>query len=656
MAHLVLNPAGEARARTQYRCFEYLKLLVTAAGYAPDAYGLGETNRDRYLGDCIQRTDILEHVIRAAGCTAAGPSSMPPDPDSPRMDLHLPEAVGNAETALPATDPAEAHRRYRSYCAEVDRVHPDPLHPAPELATTETYFRHVDHLFSSLVYVEKLMDTPKIDWNADRFTLDYSPCPDEVKLVINLDAEAISAADNNKDLKDRANWCGNGVWYVMILNFFIGLSLSLPILTIPFYLTNLGANASQTANIQTFFNLAQLFFCPMWLWLSEIIGRRPVYIILFAGYIVASALTVIAPFIFQSHDNTTTNSQSQISYILGMRFITGIFAYAIPIAFVTVTDLASPRSRPLALIAVNLVTQFGTGIASIVVAFIFAIGTYANDSVKSFLHSFYLSIALLMVGLILSCFLRESSAGVVARRAAKKMGRTNSEAYRTSVKRDSLWVTLKDILKNKELILLWFAYVFQLLCSQLPVATKGYLVAKFYGFTNAQKAKQLNALSDIASILVTVCFALGPTRVMARKIGKLRVIVIAIYFAMTSSLLRWAIDPPIPKWIMFLPFNTIALGLGDALFIQFATLYTTPKNRRTLLGLFQIGNSVGRFGGALMGGELYNWNWRNGSLFFLLYGFASLLLLCFVRPPLEQNTAGEMEQKQREQAKRQALV
>ena len=245
-----------------------------------------------------------------------------------------------------------------------------------------------------------------------------------------------------------------------------------------------------------------------------------------------------------------------------MRSVTGVFAHAIPIAFVAVTDLASPRARPLALIAVNLVTQFSTGIASIVVAFVFATGTYANDSVKSFLHTFYLAIALLVVGLILSCFLRESSAGVVARRAAKKMGRTNSEAYRTSVKRDSFWVTLKDILKNKELILLWFAYVFQLLCSQLPVATKGYLVAKFYGFTNAQKAKQLNVLSDIAAILVTVCFALGLTRVMAKKIGEHRVIVIAICFTMVPSLLHWAIDPPIPKWIMFLPFNTIALGLG----------------------------------------------------------------------------------------------
>ncbi len=142
---------------------------------------------------------------------------------------------------------------------------------------------------------------------------------------------------------------------------------------------------------------------------------------------------------------------------------------------------------------------------------------------------------------------------------------------------------------------------------------------------------------------------LGLTRLLAKWIGELRVIIMSIILSMVPGILRWAIDPPIPIWLLFLPFNTIALNLGDALFVQFATLYTTPKNRGTLMGLFQIGNSVGRFGGALMAGELYNWNWRNGSLLFMLYGSVSLIFLCFVRPLLEQNVADQLEQKQKEE-------
>lgn len=658
MATLVLNPTGEAKARTQYRCFEYLNLLVTAAGRPPESYALGPSNRDRYLGDCIQRTDILDLVLQAAGCTPKSSQNVPLEPDAPKMNLHLPETMGSTEAVLPEVDPAEAHRRYKTYCAEIEKVHTDPLHPAPALATTETYFKLIDNLFSTLLYIEKLPDTPNIDWNDDHFTLDYKPCPDEVKLVINLDSNALTALDNNKDLKDRANWCGNGVWYVLLLCFAIGFPLSMIQLTIPFYLTNLGANASQTSNAQTFFNLAQLFFCPLWLWVSEIIGRKPIYIQLFSGYLVTSILLLVTPYIFvrTTDQQVTANPQSQISYILGMRFLMGVFAYAIPLGFVTLSDLANPRARPIALIMANVMTQIGTGISSAIVAFAFSSGRYIGNVRDSFVHTFIFVAVLLTLGLVGTFFFKESSAGVIARKAAKKMGRTDSSTYKSEVKRDSFFVTFKNIVSNRELVLLWFAYVFQMLCGQMPIGTQSYLISKYYGFSDSQKAKRLNALSNIVVVLVSFCFTLGLTRFLARKIGELRIIIISIYFSMIPSLLRWAIDPPIPQWIMFLPFNTIATSLGDALFIQFATLYTTPKNRGTLLGIFQIGNSIGRFGGSLMGGELYNWSWRDGSILFLLFGFVSLAIICFIKPPLEQNTAKEVEERQREQARRMASV
>ncbi len=492
MANLVLNPAGEARARTQYRCFEYLKLLVTAAGHAPDAYGLGETNRDRYLGDCIQRTDILEHIIRAAGCAAAGPSSTPPDPDSPRMDLHLPEAMGNAETALPATDPAEAHRRYRSYCAAMDRVHPDPLHPAPELATTETYFRLVDHLFSSLVYVEKLMDTPKIDWNADRFTLDYRPCPDEVKLVINLDAEAISAVDNNKDLKNKRTWCSCPVIHLLVINIMAGLGFQCVGLTLPFYLTDLSATPSQTINNTAFFNLTQLICCPLFLWASEFIGRRIVMSISFAGYTVMMFVYSLTLLIGEA--GTSAGNQSKINFILGMRAINGIFAITIPISFLIASDIANPRIRPMVLIGTNVCNQMGSAIASLLVSFVFSSGRYdttTNPSAVavSFQHTCYVASATFAVCLILAICMKESSAGVLARKAAKKMGKTSTNAYKQNLKRDSFCTAFKVLVKSKELVILWFAYLFQIFSSQLPFSSSTYIVSKFYGFSDSQLAK-----------------------------------------------------------------------------------------------------------------------------------------------------------------------
>ncbi|ESU38395.1 Transporter, MFS superfamily [Giardia duodenalis] len=652
MANLVLNPAGETRARTQYRCFEYLRLLVAAAGHAFDAYGLGDSNRDRYLGDCIQCTDILELVVCAAGCAAAGPPSAPLDADSPKMDLHLPEAMGASEAVLPAADPAEAHRRYQNYCTEMNRVHPDPLHPAPELATTETYFKLVDHLFSSLVYVEKLMGTPKIDWNADNFTLDYKPCPDEVKLVINLDAEAISAMDNNKDLQDKRTWCSCRVIHLLAINIVAGLGYQCVGLTLPFYLTDLSATPSQTLNSTAFFNLAQLICCPLFLWASEFIGRRIIMSISFAGYTVMMAVYSLALLIGEA--NTAAGNQSKINFILGMRAINGIFAITIPISFLIASDIANPRVRPMVLIGANVCNQLGSAAASLLVSFVFSTGRYdtkTNPSAVSisFQHTCYVASASYALCLILSVCMKESSAGVLARKAAKKMGKTNTTAYRENLKRDSFCTTFKVLVKSRELVILWFAYLFQMFSSQLPFSSSTYIVSKFYGFSDSQVAKKWSSIAAFVSVLIALAFVLGLTRILAKYMGELRVIIMSIILSMIPGLLRWAVDPPIPIWLLFLPFNTIALNLGDALIVQFATLYTTPQNRGTLMGLFQIGNSIGRFGAALMAGELYNWNWRNGSLLFMLYGSVSLIFLCFVRPILEQNVANQLEQKQKEE-------
>ncbi|ESU40131.1 Vacuolar protein sorting/targeting protein VPS26 [Giardia duodenalis] len=47
-----------------------------------------------------------------------------------------------------------------------------------------------------------------------------------------------------------------------------------------------------------------------------------------------------------------------------MRSVTGVFAHAIPIAFVAATHLASPRARPMVLVAVNIMTQIAVKASS----------------------------------------------------------------------------------------------------------------------------------------------------------------------------------------------------------------------------------------------------------------------------------------------------
>ncbi|TNJ28807.1 Major Facilitator Superfamily transporter [Giardia muris] len=500
-------------------------------GSDPLRLGLGPDNRDHYLGNTLQDTEALDLVLAAAGAAPFVDDSQASD--ARKMDLHLPETLGNADLALIPEDPARAHRRYLHYVSEMRRLNPDTLHPAPDVADPSTYFRIIDNLFSNLIYIEKLPDTPKLDWNADRYTADYHPNPHEVKLVINLDSDALTAYDNNEDLRYSRNWCRNGVWYLILTGMVVGLSLQIIGLAFTFYLTTMGASASETTNMTTFFNLTQLFFSPLWLWLSEIIGRKPIYIMMAAGYSFINLLFSLTEYIF-------TDPAKKISYVLGIRAINGIFAIAVPMGFLIASDIASPRSRPIVLMCINIATQAGTAIASIITVTVFTTGRYdtvtnPNAAQDSYTHAGFTSFALSLISVVMTCFMKESAAGVIARKTAKKLG---TDVKNIGIKRDPFFKTLREMLGNKQLVLLWFAYVLALICCMLSQQSAGYILTKFYGFPDGQVAKKWNAYQTLSSVLVSCFFVIFLTRKLTQWMGEVRFIVVCSLFSFVPSMMK----------------------------------------------------------------------------------------------------------------------
>ena len=60
-----------------------------------------------------------------------------------------------------------------------------------------------------------------------------------------------------------------------------------------FYAQFIGATASETTNMTTYFNLVQLFFSVFWLWLSDIIGRKLVFLCILTIYGISAGLLLI---------------------------------------------------------------------------------------------------------------------------------------------------------------------------------------------------------------------------------------------------------------------------------------------------------------------------------------------------------------------------
>jgi multidrug resistance protein len=118
------------------------------------------------------------------------------------------------------------------------------------------------------------------------------------------------------------------VVFVTILIDFVGFSVLIPVL--PLFAMRLGASALQIGWIVALYGLAQLLFLPVWGWVSDRIGRRPVILISLLGTAVSFAVLATA---------------ESIPVVYVARAVTGLFAASIGAAQAVVTDLTEPTER-----------------------------------------------------------------------------------------------------------------------------------------------------------------------------------------------------------------------------------------------------------------------------------------------------------------------
>jgi len=118
------------------------------------------------------------------------------------------------------------------------------------------------------------------------------------------------------------------VVFTTILIDFVGFSVLIPVL--PLFADRLGASALQVGWIVSLYGLAQLVFLPVWGWVSDRVGRRPVILISLLGTAVSFAVLATA---------------KSIDVVYAARALTGLFAASIGAAQAVVTDLTPPAER-----------------------------------------------------------------------------------------------------------------------------------------------------------------------------------------------------------------------------------------------------------------------------------------------------------------------
>ena len=118
-----------------------------------------------------------------------------------------------------------------------------------------------------------------------------------------------------------------GIVFTTILLDFIGFSVLIPVL--PIYATRLGATSFEVGLILSLYAAAQLVFLPVWGWLSDRVGRRPVILISLLGTVASFLLLALG---------------DSLATIYVARILAGFFAASIGTAQAVVTDV-TPDSR-----------------------------------------------------------------------------------------------------------------------------------------------------------------------------------------------------------------------------------------------------------------------------------------------------------------------
>jgi len=119
-----------------------------------------------------------------------------------------------------------------------------------------------------------------------------------------------------------------GVLFATILIDFLGYSILIPVL--PHFVSSFGIGASGIGLITALYAVGLVLFLPLWGWISDRVGRRPVLLVSLLGTAASFLLLAFA---------------SSLTMVLVARFMGGFFGASIGTAQAAMTDLTDEGSR-----------------------------------------------------------------------------------------------------------------------------------------------------------------------------------------------------------------------------------------------------------------------------------------------------------------------
>ncbi|KAH0571096.1 Major facilitator superfamily protein [Spironucleus salmonicida] len=634
---LKLNSRSVINARNQYRVWSYIHQL----GQILDV----NVSQDKYIADILLTSDILEKLISQIQI---------PVISSP-LDISIFQVFDLQITSAQKSIFIQNIISINTFASKIDSTISSSI-------PFDDYFEFIHQMIKIFTAIQKVEYMPKLDFNSDEFVLDYQASEDEVKIFINIEGvQCLDIQDINNDLKQEPKFYQNRLWVVYVMVFVASCGLQVSFTNISYYIQVIGATASQVTSQTTYFNLAQLFFSVFWLWLSDKIGRKPIALIMVVVYTITTGIFLVTV--------NLTNSQNIILIITIIRASQGSVAIIVPLAVTIVSDLATPKIRGFVMILVNVSAQLGSVMQSAIQLYFSNAAKYDTrnpslpfDEVQarstlSFRDS-HITATVIFAGCLVfvSVFLKESNQRVLTMRKTAALGLSikNVKQMNTTPMYRVCFQMIKDI----NIILLFISYFLSLTGAINSRTGAPFYTTRTYGFTNANQAKGYSATVQLVSITLGALFSAFISKYLIKFLGEYRSIVLSQYISIAESLIYFLPNPPVPQPLMFL--TMLMTGLAsifcDSIFLQLASMYTVPQNRGQVMGVFQIGNSIGRIISGAITGAMYDYNYRDGQLFNTMFQSVCLFLLAFIKPPLLRTEMDQLGLQREKESKNEAIV
>ncbi|MEE2679790.1 MAG: MFS transporter [Myxococcota bacterium] len=378
------------------------------------------------------------------------------------------------------------------------------------------------------------------------------------------------------------------VVFLTILIDFIGFTVLIPVL--PLFAEELGASDFEVALILSVYALAQLVFLPVWGWVSDRIGRRPV--------ILVSLLGTVGSFIVLAFADS-------IGVIYAARALAGFFAASIGTAQAVVTDVTPPSERAGGMGIIG--AAFGAGM---IVGPVLGGYTAAIDPKAPFY-----SVAVLAALNFILAWLRlpESRPPGLEAPDWKALGRTFIPTP----------IRVAMLVHDRRIAL--YLYFFFHLFSAFAVLEA--LITLYAGKQFGKEALDVGQLFLWIGVVLFVTQGVLLRRLVA-AVGESRLVTVGMLsMAIGLAAVAWA---PTFGWL-YLVGTLIAFGNGVT-FPAFTSLYSKAceaENAGELLGQSQAMATTGRIVGPALGG-LAMQHFSLGTPF-LIAGAAMLLALIMFR-------------------------